>query len=309
MTSVATFYKFVRLPDPAQMRHEIDALARDLAMKGTILLAEEGINGTVTGAASTLQEFLRALERIPEFSELALKYSSAAPGNPVFHRLKVRVKPEIVSFGVPGLDPGARTGTHVGAEAWNELLDDPGVTVIDTRNDYEVAIGSFPGAVNPATESFREFADFVADHLDPERDARVAMFCTGGIRCEKASAYLLERGFPQVYQLDGGILKYLETVRAEENRWEGECFVFDQRVSVDRDLQEGSYEQCYACRRPLSAQDVESPEYRPGVSCPHCAAEQPEARRAAFAERARQVALAARRGEAHIGARQENENG
>jgi UPF0176 protein len=304
VTSVVTFYKFVRLLDPSGLRDELDGMACELALKGTILLAGEGINGTVTGNSVALQKFLGALERLPEFSGLAVKYSSAAAGNPVFHRLKVRVKPEIVSFGVSGLDPGGRTGTHVGAEEWNELLDDPEVTVVDTRNDYEVAIGSFPSAVNPATQSFRQFADFVADHLDPDRDTRVAMFCTGGIRCEKASAYLLERGFAEVYQLDGGILNYLETVKGEANRWEGECFVFDQRVSVDRHLREGSYEQCFACRRPLSTDDLQSPDYRPGISCPHCAQEQPEARRAALAERARQVALAARRGEAHIGVRQ-----
>ncbi len=191
MTSVVTFYKFVRLTEPARLRDEIDDIAGELELKGTILLAEEGINGTLTGAAAALERFLVALERFPQFSDLASKYSSATPSNPVFYRLKVRVKPEIVSFGVPGLDPGGRTGTHVNAEEWNGLLNDPEVTVIDTRNDYEVAIGSFPGAVNPATSSFREFAEFVADHLDPERDARVAMYCTGGIRCEKASAYLL----------------------------------------------------------------------------------------------------------------------
>ncbi len=307
MSRVATFYKFVRLVEPARLRDEIEGMATDLTLKGTILLAEEGINGTVTGSDAALEKFLKALEQYPEFSDMGAKYSAAARGNPVFHRLKVRVKPEIVSFGVAELDPGARTGTHVDAQAWNRLLDDPEVTVIDTRNDYEVAIGSFPGAVDPATRSFRQFAEFVAERLDRGRDARIALFCTGGIRCEKASAYLLKQGFPEVYQLDGGILRYLETVKADENRWQGECFVFDQRVSVDRALGEGSYQQCFACRRPLSGEDVESPDYRPGIACPHCAADQPEARRAALAERARQVALAARRGERHIGGRRGND--
>ena len=304
MTSVATFYRFAAVAAPDQLRAELHDLAASLGLLGTVLIAEEGINGTLTGERGLLEQFIDGLRERPEFKDIQSKHSSAADSNPVFFRLKVRVKPEIVSFGEHGIDPAARTGEHVGPERWNQLLEDPEVLVVDTRNAYEIGIGSFPGAVDPQTTSFREFPRFVEVNLDPEQHPRVAMFCTGGIRCEKASAYLLARGFAAVYQLDGGILKYIEEVAPEANRWRGECFVFDQRVSVDDQLSEGSYQQCFACRRPLSEQDLASCHYRQGVSCPHCVDELSEDREAAFAERNRQVELAAARGEQHIGSAQ-----
>jgi UPF0176 protein len=300
--NVVTFYKFVHVAQPEQLQGELLEVARDLELNGTILIAHEGINGTLTGTHRALEAFTQGLHARKQFSDIVCKYSTATVGNPVFYRLKVRVKPEIVSFGAPGVDPATCTGEHVNAERWNELLEDPEVVVVDTRNSYEIGIGSFPGALDPGTTTFREFPQFVRDHLDPERNRKVAMYCTGGIRCEKASALLLAEGFSEVYQLDGGILKYLETVQSDSNHWQGECFVFDQRVSVDDNLAEGSYQQCFACRRPLSEDDLTSADYREGVRCPHCVAELSDAREAAFSERNRQVALAADRGEQHIGA-------
>jgi len=304
MGHVVTFYKFVRLAQPERLRDECHELAAALALKGTILIAQEGINGTLTGSLESLQAFAGQLRERPEFNDMLCRYSYARDGNPVFHRLKVRLRPEIVSFGAAGIDPALRTGEHVDAQRWNELLDDPAVLVVDTRNSYEIGIGSFPGALNPETTSFREFPRFVGERLDPQRHPQVAMYCTGGIRCEKASAFLLAQGFAHVYQLDGGILRYLEEIAADDNRWRGECFVFDQRISVDASLGEGTYQQCFACRRPLSAQDLVSADYRPGISCPHCVTDLSSARVASFTERNRQVALAAARGERHIGVAQ-----
>ena len=301
MSTVATFYQFVRIEAPADLVVSLRTLAHTLGLRGTILVAAEGINGTVSGDREGLETLVDRLASDPRFAGMPVKYSTAGDGNPVFHRLKVRLKAEIVALKQPGVDVADRTGTHVDATTWNELLDDPGVVVIDTRNGYEIAVGSFPGAVDPKTRSFREFPDYVSRHLDPATHRRVAMFCTGGIRCEKASAYMLQQGFREVYQLDGGVLKYLETV-GDDNRFEGECFVFDQRVSVTADLAEGRYVQCHACRRPLTDADVNSPEYEEGVSCPYCIDALTEARRAGFRERQRQVLLAEARGERHVGA-------
>ncbi len=300
MTAVVTFYQFAPLEDLESVRASLHGAAEQAHLKGTILLAEEGMNGTLTGDREALERFAAVLRAVPGFQDMPFKFSTAEAGNPVFYRLKVKVKAEIVALGKPEVKPAERTGTHVDAAAWNALLDDPEVIVIDTRNDYEIGIGTFPGAVDPHTRSFKQFPDYVAG-LDPAQHKRVAMFCTGGIRCEKASAYMLDQGFEAVFQLDGGILKYLETVPAAENRWEGECFVFDQRVSVDSGLGEGSYVQCFACRRPLTAADVASADYAEGVSCPHCIDEQDEAQRAAFLERQRQVELSRARGELHVG--------
>jgi len=302
VNAVATFYKFVPPGDLETLRSELETRAETLAIRGTVLLAEEGINGTLSGSREKLEALVAWLREAPPFTDLTVRYSLAQPENPVFHRLKIRIKPEIVNMGVADVDAGRRTGTHVDPERWHELLEDPDVVVIDTRNDYEVAIGTFPGAVNPETRSFREFPEFVRRHLDPDQQSRVAMFCTGGVRCEKASAYLLEQGFAEVSQLDGGILNYLEQVDEEDNHWQGECFVFDQRVSVDERLQQGSFTQCFACRRALTPEDMASVHYQRGISCPHCINEQDAEQRAAFVERARQEALAAGRGERHIGA-------
>lgn len=299
---VLTFYKFVVLHDVDTLRETLEREAAQLSLKGTILLSTEGINGTVAGTEGSVHEFSEQLLRHEPFAGMACRHSSAAPDNPVFYRLKVRLKPEIVTLGVAGIDPARRTGVHVDAVHWNALLADPDVVVIDTRNHYEVAIGTFPGARSPATQSFREFPDYVAANLDRQRHTKIAMFCTGGIRCEKASAYLLAEGFESVFQLAGGVLNYLQTVEQTDNRWQGECFVFDQRVSLDEQLAEGTYEQCYACRRPLDATALASADYLEGVSCPNCIDELDEDHRDGLRERQRQVELAAARGQRHIGA-------
>ncbi|MDA1073340.1 MAG: rhodanese-related sulfurtransferase [Proteobacteria bacterium] len=306
---VATFYRFVEIDAPEQLRAELNQHGHRLGLKGTILIAAEGINATITGCGEALAELNQLLGNDPRFADLPVKYSDADVDNPVFHRFKVRLRPEIVSFGQPQIKPAARTGEHVDPRRWNELLEDPDVIVIDTRNRYEIGIGTFAGAVNPNTTSFREFAGFVERELDPATSPRVAMCCTGGIRCEKASAYMLQKGFAEVYQLDGGILQYLENVDPNDNRWHGECFVFDQRISVDPELKQGRYQQCFACRSPLSILDRRSPAYVEGVSCPHCIDNLSEKQKSGFAERQRQVQLALLRGEAHIGAAQLSDAG
>lgn len=298
---VAAFYKFVRLDGLHGLQNQVRRLAESLQLKGTVLLAGEGINATLCGARDRLRAFVAALEADTGLGRLAAKYSDAAADNPVFFRLKVLIKPEIVSFGQPGVDAGEHAGEHVDARRWNALLDDPGVAVVDVRNSYEIGVGAFAGAMDPGITHFRDFPAFADSQLDPKKQTRVAMYCTGGIRCEKASAWLLEAGFEEVYQLDGGILRYLETVPDGENRWRGECFVFDQRVTVDADLRQGSYRQCFACRTPLSASDLASPRYRQGVHCPHCADDLDEQRLAGLEERQRQVGLAEARGVRHIG--------
>ncbi len=300
MKSVMTFYKFVALQKLEFWQEELTEQARTLGIKGTLLLAEEGINGTLVGARENLEGFAAVLAGHDVFSDMEFKYSTAQIGNSVFYRLKVRIKPEIVSF-AQSLGGTLNRGVHVDAERWNELLQDPDVMVIDTRNSYEAAVGGFPDALDPDTRSFREFPAFVRASLDPAKHKKVAMYCTGGVRCEKASAYMLQNGFEQVFQLQGGILKYLETVSPELNRWRGECFVFDQRVSVNNELNEGSYQQCFACRRALSEEELNSPHFQQGVSCQWCIDELDDPRRAGFEERQRQVELAAVRGTTHIG--------
>lgn len=298
--TVATFYRFVRLDDLPGLKSRVLGLAESLRLKGTVLLAGEGINATLSGERDRLEEFAEALGKDARFHDLVVKYSASAAGNPVFYRLKVRIKPEILSFGQEGLDM-ARTGEHVDSRRWNELLDDPEVAVVDVRNSYETGLGAFPGAIDPEIEHFRDFPGFAGTRFDPHETPRVAMYCTGGIRCEKASAWLLSAGCEAVYQLDGGILRYLETVPADENRWRGECFVFDQRVSVDAELGQGTHRQCFACRAPLSPSDLGSPRYRQGVHCPHCIDGLDAARRERLEERQRQVELAEARGRRHIG--------
>ncbi len=294
--NVATFYRFVAIDDPHAIAAHVQDLAAQCDLRGTILLACEGINATVTGDA--VARFVEQLERDPRFAGLLVRFSRGDPDNPIFYRLKVRVRNELVAMH-QSVDPSRRTGVHVDAAAWNQLLDEPDVTVIDARNRYEIALGTFPGAVDPGTRSFREFPAFAAT-LDPARHRRVALFCTGGIRCEKASALLLERGFDEVYQLDGGVLNYLACVGAD-NRFSGECFVFDQRVSVNDDLNQGTHAVCHACRHALTEADTASSDYVLDVSCAYCVGAQTEQQRAAFAERARQSRLAAARGERHVG--------
>lgn len=296
---VAALYKFAKLNDYKTIQPALLAFCLDHDIKGTLLLAEEGINGTVAGSRENIDALLAYLKQDPRLVDLEHKESHAI--EMPFFRMKVRIKKEIVTLGVEGIDPNYVVGTYVKPEDWNALISDPDVTLIDTRNDYEYGIGTFKGAIDPKTETFREFPQYVKDNLDKTKHKKVAMFCTGGIRCEKASAYMIEQGFEEVYHLQGGILKYLEEVPKEESLWEGECFVFDQRVAVKHGLEIGDYDQCHACRHPLSPEEMNSAHYVAGVSCPHCFDKLTEDKRARVTERQKQMALAKKRGEAHIG--------
>lgn len=265
---VATFYKFVSLPDYVELRSPLLALCQARNLRGTILLAQEGINGTLAGSKEAIDSVLTDLRQDPRFADLNVKV--AETDSMMFDRLKVKLKKEIVTSGCPDVDPTQQVGTYVKPQDWNELISDPEVTVIDVRNQFEVSIGSFKGAIDPKTGSFRQFPDYVESELDPTQHKKVAMFCTGGIRCEKASSYMLSQGFNEVYHLEGGILKYLEEVPPEESLWQGECFVFDQRVAVGHGLNDGAYGMCQACGHPLSQADQASPHYHPGESCSYC---------------------------------------
>lgn len=284
---VATFYKFVRLADAAVLRQPLLDLCQFHQIKGTILLAMEGINGTIAGNRAAIDAVLAFLRADPRLADLEHKESSSQDFP--FDRMKVRLKQEIVTLGVPAADPSQQVGTYVSPEEWNALIADPEVLVIDTRNQYEVAIGSFQGAVNPHTHSFREFPDYVRNHLDPAQHKKIAMFCTGGIRCEKASAFMLHQGFEQVYHLKGGILKYLEQVPIEASLWQGECFVFDQRVALQQGLEPGSHEMCRSCGRPITAADKASPLYEDGICCPACYDDLTPEKRSRQQERQRQL--------------------
>lgn len=300
---VAAFYKFVTLPDYQDMQPVLLQRCQDLGLLGTILLAEEGINGTISGSKKSIR---RLFERLREDNRLTdVHYKESWASTQTFHRMKVRLKKEIVSLGVNGVDPNRIVGKHIKPEDWNALISRDDVRVIDTRNDYEHELGTFAGAEDPQTGSFREFPEWVANNLDPDSDQHVAMFCTGGIRCEKSTSYLLEKGFKNVYHLDGGILNYLETIDRENSLWQGECFVFDNRVSVDHDLAAGDFELCPACRMPLNEEDRKSPLFELHVSCPRCHDRISEKKRAGLLERARQVKLAKDRGGRHIGVKQE----
>lgn len=297
--TICTLYKFTPLDDYKSMRQPLLDFLADRGIKGTLLLAGEGINGTVAGSGEAITALLEYLKADLRLAELGHK-ESYADSNP-FYRTKVRLKKEIVTLGVEGIDPLRSVGTYVTPADWNELISDPGTLLIDTRNDYEIGIGTFRQAVNPKTDTFRAFPEYVKNNLDPAQHKQVAMFCTGGIRCEKSTAYLKELGFENVYHLEGGILKYLEEVPKEESLWEGECFVFDNRVSVGHALEQGSYDQCHACRMPITEADKQHPHYEKGVSCPHCFGETDDARRDRFRERENQIRLARERGEEHIG--------
>ncbi len=297
---VAALYRFVPIADPAALRADLAPFCCGQGIKGTLLIAREGVNGTVAGSDEAIDALVERLAA-HGLTDLELKFSRAS--EMPFHRLKVRLKAEIVTMGRPEIDPALAAGTYVPAGEWNALISDPDTVVIDTRNDYEVAIGTFRGAVDPATKSFREFPAWAEANRDLLEGRKVAMFCTGGIRCEKATAYVRSLGIEDVYHLKGGILKYLEDVPASESLWDGECFVFDERVAVRHGLEEGEAELCRACRMPLTAADRASPQYRPGVSCPHCHEVRSDADQARYAERQRQVELAQRRGQEHIGRR------
>ncbi len=303
---VVTFYRFVALPDCKALASELRRRAESEGLLGTVILAEEGVNATLAGSPEAVERWLLQLTEDPRFVDLQVR-SSAADEMP-FYRLKVKVREEIVTLGQPDSNPRRRTGQHVAPGDWDRLLEDPEVLVIDARNHFEVEAGTFVGAVDPGTTSFSEFPGYVRRHLDPATHPRVAMFCTGGIRCEKASAWMLENGFEEVYQLAGGILAYLEQIPQERGLWNGSCFVFDQRVAVGYGLRHGELGICHGCRQPLTAEDMAQPDYEAGVSCPYCAARLSEARRVALRERHRQVLLAAARGQKHIGKRQGSED-
>ena len=294
---VAAMYKFVSLPDFNELRQPLLDTMLANGVKGTLLLAEEGINGTVSGTREGIDGLLAWLRSDSRLVDIDHKesYCDEQP----FYRTKVKLKKEIVTLGVPGVDPNQRVGTYVDPKDWNALLEDPEVVLIDTRNDYEVAIGTFDGAVDPKTKSFREFPEYVRANYDPARHKKVAMFCTGGIRCEKASSFMLNEGFEEVYHLKGGILKYLEEVPEAETKWKGDCFVFDNRVTVRHDLSEGEYDQCHACRAPISEADRQSEHYVAGISCPHCWDSLPEKTRAGARERQKQIELARKRNQPH----------
>jgi UPF0176 protein len=290
---VAALYKFVTLKDFADLRQPLLAAMNAHGVKGTLLLAEEGINGTISGRREAIDGFLGDLKSDARFADIDHK-ESFCDEDP-FYRSKVKLKKEIVTIGVDGVDPSKQAGAYVEAKDWNALISDPDVLLIDTRNDYEVALGTFEGAADPGTSSFGEFPKFAGKNLDPARHPRVAMFCTGGIRCEKASSYLQSQGFREVYHLKGGILKYLEEVPKEQSKWQGECFVFDHRVAVGQGLVPSEIELCYGCRMPLDPADKFSELYEAGVSCPKCFASLSEKSKASARERQKQIDLAKKR--------------
>jgi UPF0176 protein len=296
---VAALYKFVRLPDYQQIVPRLKVFCDEIGLKGTLLLAEEGINGTVSGTRASIDALRNYLLSDPRFE--GVSYKESFYDEQPFYRMKVKLKKEIVTMGIEGIDPQKIVGTYVKPQDWNALISDPDVVVVDTRNSYEYEIGTFKNAIDPQTETFREFPKWVAENLDPQKHKKIAMFCTGGIRCEKSTAYLKEQGFDQVFHLEGGILKYLEDVPAAESLWQGDCFVFDNRVAVNHNLEKGIYDQCHACRFPITEEDKQSEHFMPGVSCPRCFDKLTPEQRERFAERQRQINLAKQRNEKHIG--------
>ncbi|WP_345785654.1 rhodanese-related sulfurtransferase [Pelagicoccus sp. SDUM812003] len=301
-TLIVAYYKFVDLPDFELRRDLLQAICEENEVKGTILLAREGINSTMAGPEAGVEAVLDFLQSDPAIGPLTVKRSWAE--EPPFYRMKVRLKKEIVRLGMPEVNPNEQVGEYVPPEKWNELISDPDVVLIDTRNDYEYEIGTFKGAVDPKTKSFREFPEYVKRELADKKDKKVAMFCTGGIRCEKSTSLLLKEGFEKVYHLEGGILNYLEKVDPAESMWEGDCFVFDNRVAVDHKLQKGDYEMCRACRHALTEEDLKSEKFVEGTSCPHCFDTLSEEQRVRAAERQKQVEISKALGRKHIGATQ-----
>ncbi|WP_428927422.1 rhodanese-related sulfurtransferase [Marinibacterium sp. SX1] len=299
MHTIAALYHFTRFDDPAALKPPLLALCEAGQVKGTLLLAREGINGTIAGPRAGLDAVLAHIRALPGCD--GLEWKEATADTPPFGRMKVRLKKEIVTMGQPDVDPQARVGHYVEPAEWNALVRDPDTVVIDTRNDYEVAIGTFEGAVDPGTRSFGEFPAWWQANKDAYRGKRIAMFCTGGIRCEKSTNYLLNQGVNEVYHLKGGILRYLEDMPAEDSTWQGECFVFDNRVSVGHGLEQGPHDLCHGCRRPILAEDRERPEYEAGVSCHHCIDETSAEDKARFRERQKQIRLARSRGDTHLG--------
>jgi len=296
---VAALYRFARLPQFEALREPLLDQCVSFGIRGTLLLASEGINGTVAGTREGIDLLLAYLKAIPELAQLDHKESFC--DELPFYRMKVKLKKEIVTMGVEGIDPQVSVGRYVEPKDWNALITEPDVLLVDTRNDYEVEIGTFKGAMDPNTTTFREFPEYVKTNLDPQKQKKVAMFCTGGIRCEKATAYMIEQGFDEVFHLKGGILKYLEEVPEAESLWQGECFVFDNRVSVNHKLEKGDYDQCHGCRFPITEQDKRDARYVAGVSCPRCHDLLTEDQRMRFSERQKQIQLAKQRQQVHIG--------
>jgi len=296
-------YRFVSLPHFESLREPLLQFCVAREIKGTLLLADEGINGTVAGSEKAIHELLNYLktDRLFEGHFKDLGHKESWSDKHPFYRMKVKLKKEIVTLGVSGVSPTKMVGKYVKPKDWNAIISDPEVVLIDTRNDYEYAIGTFKNAVNPKTNTFREFPEYVKTYFDPKKHKKIAIFCTGGIRCEKASSLMISEGFDEVYHLEGGILKYLEEIKPEESLWQGECFVFDQRVAIKHGLEVGDYDQCYACRYPLSQNDLKSGKYTPGISCPHCYNSHTPEKLEALTERQKQVILANTRGLKHIG--------
>lgn len=303
MFLTVAFYHFVTLDKKNNIQEHVYNFCEANNIKGTILLADEGINGTISGKEKNIRDFLIFIKKESLFNGVFSKLEhkeSWASKNP-FYRMKVRLKKEIVALGVDGVSPTKKVGKYVKPEEWNNLISDPNTIIIDTRNHYEVDIGTFKNATNPNTSTFRELPSFIEENLDPKTPKKIAMFCTGGIRCEKATSLMLDKGFKDVYHLEGGILKYLKTIDKDKSLWEGECFVFDQRVAVTHGLNEGKYDQCYACRHPLSPDEMNSSHYIKGISCPYCYNKLTNEKKSSVIERQKQIELAKLRGEDHIG--------
>ena len=287
--SVISFYKFVKINNPKKLRKSLLDILLNEDVVGTFLIAKEGINATVSGSNISLKKIMKFLDKQKGFNDIEYKHSYSIKR--VFKRLKIKVKDEVVALGKKEIDPSKTTGNYIEPKNWNKLIADPDVLLIDTRNTYEIKIGTFLGAENPNIKNFRDFPNFVKKKLNSKKNQKIAMFCTGGIRCEKASSYLLEKGFKDVYQLKGGILKYLEQNTKKNSRFKGECFVFDERVSVNKKLKNGRYQQCYACRMPISKDDISSIHYKKGISCPHCFSKTSKRQKNRFAERQNQINL------------------
>ena len=299
MIVVAALYKFTSFPHFKDIQQPLKSICEKGGVKGTLLLAEEGINGTIAGSRPSIDAVRSFITSLEGMNDLEYKESSAQ--EMPFYRLKVRLKKEIVTLGVPGISPLKKVGTYVDPKNWNDLICDPDVITIDTRNDYETTIGNFKGAILPQTKTFRAFPDFIKQNFDPEKHKKVAMYCTGGIRCEKASSYMLEQGFEEVYHLKGGILKYLEEVREETSLWEGECFVFDERVGIKHGLELGNFDLCRSCRQPLGEEDKKSFKFQEGVTCPQCFDTLSERSKNRATERQKQILLAQSRSQKHLG--------
>ncbi len=297
--TIASFYKFAEFPEYKTWKSKLRDWGEELGILGTLILAPEGINATVSGSREGIDQFMKYIQEDSRFTDINPRIAQSVRAT--FYRLRIITRPEIVTLGDPSIDPKKVVGKYVQPEEWNALIRDPAVKVIDTRNEYEVKVGTFKGAENPHTENFRQWSDYVEKELGPNKKQKIAMFCTGGIRCEKASSHLLENGFEEVYHLKGGILNYLENIPPEESDWNGECFIFDNRVSVTHGLKDGETKLCFGCRWPLSDEDLKSEKYEYGITCPRCFESLNEKKKSSLQERHRQLKLAQERDVPHLG--------